>query len=129
MDNSTKKFFTESLIEGFILFFLFMVYLVCVGNKERNGVDITDTKDFWIILMMFFPALCVRYLGKLRGYTKNIWKFSLIFSGSVVFTLRIITFNGCISYQGFLLLFLMMEIFWFIIRYIQLHHDEIFKNK
>ena len=79
--------------------------------------------------MMFFPALCVRYIGKLRGYTKNIWKFSFIFSGSVVFTLVIITFNGCISYQGFLLLFLMMEIFWFIIRYIQLHHDEIFKNK
>ena len=128
MDNLTKKQIVESLIEGVIFFFVFVMFLFLLGEKEGpyHGLEYSDIggiEGLCFFSFVFSVILVNVVLRRIRKQESNVSLISFIYSVITTFMVYALAYEEYgdyyFDYSSFPLLFLVMIASWVIIRYIQ----------
>lgn len=129
MDNLAKKQIVESLIEGVIFFFAFVMFLFLLG--EKNGFhelsfDVGGIEGLCFFSFVFSIILVNVVLRIKKHKESNISLISFIYSVITTFMVYALADEfDCINYNSLPLLALAMIIAWVIIRYIQIQKQNI----
>lgn len=128
MDNLTKKQIVESLIEGVIFFFAFVMFLFLLGEKDwyykyHLNFDVGGIEGLCFFSFVFSVILVNVVLRRIRKQESNVSLISFIYSVITTFMVYALVHEGSgddyLDYSSFPLLFLVMIASWVIIRYIQ----------
>lgn len=128
MDNLTKKQIVESLIEGVIFFFVFVMFLFLLGEKGGYGLrysrsDIGGIEGLCFFSFVFSVILVNVVLRRIRKQESNVSLISFIYSIISTFMVYALAHKDWSSYffayDSLPLLALAMIVSWVIIRYIQ----------
>ena len=128
MGNLTKKQIVESLIEGVIFFFAFVMFLFLLGEKDgyykyHLNFDVGGIEGLCFFSFVFSVILVNVVLRRIRKQESNVSLISFIYSVITTFMVYALVDEGSgddyLDYSSFPLLFLVMIASWVIIRYIQ----------
>lgn len=132
MDNLTKKQIVESLIEGVIFFFTFVMFLFLLGEKNRYydlSFDVGGIEGLCFFSFVFSIIVVNIVLRRIRKQERNVSLISFIYSIITTFMVYVLAYEEYgdyyFDYSSFPLLALVMITSWVIIRYIQIQKQNL----